>query len=56
MSPNSDQQGETSAEEVAEAMGTLRISSLNWVMKSVGEAMDPKVKDTFGGLNSQLQY
>ena len=35
-------------EEVAEAIGTLKMSSLNCATKSVGEAMDPKVKDTFG--------
>ena len=32
------------------------ISSWNCLRKSVGEAMDPKLKDTLGCLNSQLQY
>jgi len=29
--------------------GIWKRSSLNWVTKSAGEVMDPKVKDTFGG-------
>jgi len=47
LSPSSDQWGETSTEEAAEATGTLKISSLNCATKLVGEAMGPKVKDTW---------
>jgi len=47
LSPSSDQQGETSMEEAAEAMGTLKTSLLNWMTKLVGKVMEPKVKDTF---------
>jgi len=46
-SPSWDHCGETSTEEVAEAMGTLKMSSWNWSRKSVGEAMGAKLKDTW---------
>jgi len=36
-----------STEEAAEAIGTLKTSSLNCATKSAGEAMDPKMKDTW---------
>jgi len=55
-SPSWDHCGETSTEEAAEAMGMLKMSSWNWSRKLVGEAMEPKLKDTLGLLNSQLQY
>jgi len=55
-SPSWDHYGETSTEEVAEATGTLKRSSWNWTRKSVGKAMEPKLKDTWVCLNSQLQY
>jgi len=43
-------------EEEAEAIGMLKMSSLNCATKLVGKMIDPKVKDTLGCLDSQLQY
>jgi len=34
-------------EEAVEATGTLKTSSLNCAMKSAGEVIEPKVKDTW---------
>jgi len=44
-----DHWGETSTEEVAEAIGTLKMSSWNCSRKLVGEAMGPKLNDTWFG-------
>jgi len=46
-SPSWDHWGEMSIDEVAEAMGMLDISSWNCSRKLVGEAMGPKLKDTW---------